>query len=267
MSQQTKDVLLERKKHIRRSRLKLFLLLIPELFILLLHYPGFFGVEAVETALLDVRDFLAGLLWPAGMADMVTYRGAVYRLADWFLGLQHYKLVVRVIIWLAPALYVLTFLREALVDLRIRILARPKRDKKSAPRGWQKRLRELRDGLRESGLTRRKAQEVDRFCQEARERCGEGFYDWDPGLRVQIPGEGYGPRGEEYILHWDSEGSIDLTSVLGRPATVRLEGGKPFLYSGKVKSPAPLGQYIPSEFVSPDDEGDHVICYITWLGG
>lgn len=286
MRKQSKAELEKKKTAIRASRITLFVLMVFEAIILLMHFPGFLGVKWLETALVAMRTFLVSILWPASAADMGTYRGTIYEICTWFQKLPVYELLVQVIIYLVPGLFVLTFVRIRILNWRIKRLdnpeaqpllrhrRQPQAPKQPKPPKEPKTQKDgkLREWMTESGLTPQEAKEADDYCQMHRDRCDDPFSE-DPGLRIQRPtGElGFG-ESRDYVQPWDENGEIDLTAVLGRPVKVKLEHGKPYTYSKRAdgnitRSPSAMRRNDPMGVSVADIEGRPVICVITWLGG
>lgn len=282
MSKKTKVELENKKTAIKASRWSLGIFLFLEAVIVLMHFPGFLGVEWLENGLIVLRTFLADLLWPANAADMVTYKGTVYEICTWIQKLPVYEVLVQVIIYLVPVLFVLTFVRIRILNWRIKQLEKP--EKPNAPEHFR-RIRNnkgkepsvpQRPKVKEWGVlpafSKQEAVEANKYCERHRQRCDDPFAA-DPGIRIQRPAGEIGMgESRDFVKPWNANGEIDLTAILRRPVKVKLENGKPYIYTLNqdhqvVRSAVPMISYDPKGFTIPEDEGNVVVCIITWLGG
>lgn len=268
----------KRKTQIRASRLSLTILLVIEAVIVLMHFPKFLGAEWIENALVAMRTFLVEFLWPSDAADMITYRGTIYEICTWFQNLPVYPLLVQVMIYLVPGLFVLSIVRIKVLDWRINRLGRPARPPKP-PKPPKPEPESGKGGIKlpmftgsdyHGILTPQEIKEANEYCERHRERCDDPFSE-EPGIRIQqLTGECTLGSAKDYVIPWDGNGEINLSCILQAPAKVVLEKDGPYFYTKRhgqvIKAPEPLRRYDP-EFVIADDNGRDVVCVITWLGG
>ena len=282
MSKKTKVELENKQTEIKASRLALVVLLFLEVIIVLMHFPGFLGVEWLEHGLIFIRTSIVDFLWPKNAADMVTYKGTVYEICTWFQNLPVYGLLVQVIIYLVPALFVLTFVRIRILNWRIARLNKPEKPDATGifrrNRGSEAKKPAVPQNtkVKEWGLlpafSKQEAEEANEYCEKHRQRCDDPFED-DPGIRIQRPvGEIGMGESRDFVKPWDANGEIDLTAILRRPVKVKLEDGEAYIYTRDEhhqvrRSAIPMGSYDPMGVTIQGDEGNVVVCIITWLGG
>lgn len=282
MSKKTKVELENRKTKIKASRWSLSIVLFLEVVIVLMHFPGFLGVEWLENSLVSMRTFLVEFSWPQSAADMVTYKGTIYEICTWFQKLPDYDQLVQVIIYLVPFLFVLTFIRIRILDWRIKLLDKPEKAEQqeifNRIRGTKSKesFAPQSPKVKEWGMlpafSRQKAEEANEYCERHRQRCDDPF-GADPGIRIQRPvGEIGMGESRDFVKSWDANGEVDLTAILRRPVKVKLENGDPYIYTVNqnrqvVRSAVPMISFDPMGFTIPEDEGNVVVCIVTWLGG
>ena len=263
---------------IRESRVSLVIIIVLEVFVFLLHCPGFLGVEWIENVLTALRDFLVALLWPARPGDMATYKGTIYQIITWFKGLPASELIFWVIRYAAPILLVLSYVRVWLLKRRINMADKPPRERKP--------IRIFRKGKKdadpwfsfvtrwfsfgnhwESGVFASAASEANEYCKKVRERCDNPFAK-EPGVRVQrLSGDiGLGER-RDYVIPWNDNGIIELSPILRTNAYLALEKNNVYLYKDNVRSPYPLERYVPFLCNAKSSTKTTTICAITWIGG
>ena len=282
--ERTKADLEKRKMQIRTSRVSLTILLVIEAVIVLMHFPKFLEAEWIENALVAMRTFLVDFLWPSDAADMITYKGTIYEICTWFKKLPVYPLLVQVMIYLVPGLFVLSIVRIKVLDWRIDRLARPARPPKppkppkpepaqpgSSGKGGIK--LPAFTGTDPAGiLTPQEIKEANEYCDRHRERCKDAFSD-EPGIRIQqLAGECTLGRSRDYVIPWDGNREINLLSVLQRPVKVVLEEDGPYVYTkdrnGHVRrANTPLKRYDPTTVSVENVDRLDVVYLITWLGG
>lgn len=280
--EEAKADLEKRKTQIRASRLSLTILLVIEAVIVLMHFPKFLGAEWIENALVAMRTFLVDFLWPSDAADMITYKGTIYEICTWFQNLPVYPVLVQVMIYLVPGLFVLSIVRIKVLDWRIGRVGRTSKQTKTPK---EKTDKEKTSDKGEKGgiklptftgsdyhgiLTPQEIKEANEYCERHRERCDDPFAE-DPGIRIQqLTGEYTLGEARDYVIPWDGNGEINLSRILQVPAKVVREKDGPYFYTKRhgqvIKAPEPLRRYDP-EFAIVDDNGRDVVCVITWLGG
>lgn len=278
----TRTELENKMTQIKASRWVLIAFLFVEIFILLMHFPGFLGVKEIENGLIFLRTLLVDFFWPKNAADMVSYKGTVYEICTWFKKQTYFDLLVQVIIYLGPALFALTFVRTRILAWRIQQLDKPEKPdtpgffrRNPKPEGKKPSAPQVSKAMEwgtVSGLPAQEAREANEYCEKHRQRCDNPF-DEDPGLRIQRPvGEIGMGESRDFVKPWDENGEIDLTAILRRPVMVRLEGGKPYFYTKNengrvVRSTEPMNSYTPVGISSNENRKGQVVCIITWLGG
>ena len=238
----------------RRASLRLFILLLVELFVLLLINPGYLGVPWLETILKALAAGCSNVLWPVFPRDEGTYKETIYIVCTWVTNLWFFPLIRFLAVWLLPAWLAGSLTRGYFLQHPLSRDAKPAKERK-----------ETRFGKVRCVLDRTKCLQANEYLQEQLAR-NSSFFPPVSGIRIRRP-NAVNQVERDVVIPWGQDDTI-LLEGLGSlpPMKIIRKNGTACLYTHEEDYEMCLNQPI---ILQHENTHGKVIqdAAIIWIGG